>query len=86
MAIYKLATAGRIMEALEIYRWFLPLLHMDIGARFVQNIKLVETIVRGTSPVTRAPRLPLSAADEAMVRSITEAGLRTRPDLSKYGF
>ena len=33
-----------------------------------------------------APRLPLSAADEVMVRSIAEAGLRTRPDLSKYGF
>ena len=86
VAIYKLATSGRIMEALEIYRWFLPLLHMDIGPRFVQNIKLVETIVRGTSPVTRAPRLALSAAEANMVRSITEAGLSTRPDLSKYGF
>lgn len=86
VAIYKLAMSGRIGEALEIYRWFLPLLHMDIGPRFVQNIKLVETIVRGTSPVTRAPRLPLSGAEEAVVRAITEAGLRTRPDLGKYGF
>ena len=86
VAIYKLVAMGRITEALEIYRWFLPLLHMDIGPRFVQNIKLVETIVRGTSPVTRAPRLPLSAAEEAVVRSITTAGLKTRPDLGKYGF
>jgi 4-hydroxy-tetrahydrodipicolinate synthase len=85
VAIYRLAMAGRIAEALEIYRWFLPLLGMDIGPRFVQNIKLVEHIVRGTSPVTRAPRLPLSATDAAKVRSITEEGLRTRPDLSKYG-
>lgn len=85
VAIYRLAKAGRIAEALEIYRWFLPLLHMDIGPRFVQNIKLVEHIVRGTSPVTRAPRLPLSAAEAAHVRTITEEGLRTRPDLSKYG-
>jgi len=85
VAIYRLAVAGRIAEALEIYRWFLPLLHMDIGPRFVQNIKLVEHLVRGTSPVTRAPRLPLSAVDAAHVRAITEEGLRTRPDLSKYG-
>ena len=86
VAIYKLAEAGRIPEALEIYRWFLPLLSMDIGPKFVQNIKLVEAIVRGTSPVTRAPRLPLVGADEARVRAITEAGLKSRPDLSKYGF
>lgn len=86
VAIYKLAVAGRIGEALEIYRWFLPLLHMDIGPKFVQNIKLVENIVRGTSPVTRAPRLPLMGAEEAHVRAVTEAGLKRRPDLSKYGF
>jgi 4-hydroxy-tetrahydrodipicolinate synthase len=46
----------------------------------------VEAIVRGTSPVTRAPRLALVGAEEAHVRAVTEAGLRTRPDLSKYGF
>lgn len=86
VAIYKLAAQGRIPEALEIYRWFLPLLHMDIGPKFVQNIKLVETIVRGTSPMTRAPRLPLVGAEEAHVRAVTEAGLKSRPDLSRYGF
>lgn len=84
VAIYKLAMAGRIPEALEIYRWFLPLLHMDIGPRFVQNIKLVEHIVRGTSPVTRAPRLPLTNAAAQAVRAVTEAALATRPDLGKY--
>lgn len=86
VAIYKLIGEGRINEALEIYRWFLPLLHMDIGPKFVQNIKLVEHIVRGTSPVTRAPRLPLVGAEEAHVRAVTAAGLETRPDLAKYGF
>lgn len=85
VAIYKLAVAGRIPEALEIYRWFLPLLHMDIGPRFVQNIKLVEHIVRGTSPVTRAPRLPLTTDAAQAVRAITESALSTRPDLGKYG-
>jgi len=86
VAIYRLVEEGRIPEALEIYRWFLPLLHMDIGPKFVQNIKLVETIVRGTSPVTRAPRLALVGAEEAQVRAVTEAGLKSRPDLAKYGF
>jgi 4-hydroxy-tetrahydrodipicolinate synthase len=86
VAIYRLVEAGRIAEAMEIYRWFLPLLAMDIGPKFVQNIKLVEHIVRGTSPVTRAPRLPLVGAEAAHVRAVTETGLRTRPDLGKYGF
>jgi 1-pyrroline-4-hydroxy-2-carboxylate deaminase len=84
VAIYRLVQAGRIAEALEIYRWFLPLLHMDIGPKFVQNIKLVEHLVRGTSTVTRAPRLPLVGTELAHVTAVTEAGLRTRPDLAKY--
>jgi 4-hydroxy-tetrahydrodipicolinate synthase len=59
---------------------------MDIGPKFVQNIKLVEHIVRGTSPLVRQPRLPLIGAEEALVRKVTETGLKTRPDLTKYGF
>lgn len=86
VAIYKLVEAGRIAEAMEIYRWFLPLLHMDIGPKSVQNIKLVEHLVRGVSPVTRAPRLPLVGAEDAHIRALTAHGLSTRPDLSKYGF
>ncbi|MEO6014749.1 MAG: dihydrodipicolinate synthase family protein [Devosia sp.] len=86
VAIYKLLQRGHIPEALEIYRWFLPLLHLDIGPKFVQNIKLVEHIVRGTSPLVRQPRLPLIGAEEAHIRAITEAGLKSRPDLARYGF
>ncbi len=86
VAIYKLVQQGRITEALEIYRWFLPLLHQDIGPKFVQNIKLVEHLVRGVSPVTRAPRLPLVGAEEAAVKAVVEEGLASRPDLGKYGF
>jgi 4-hydroxy-tetrahydrodipicolinate synthase len=85
VAIYRLVQAGRIAEALEIYRWFLPLLHLDIGPKFVQQIKLAEAIVRGVSPVTREPRLPLAGAEEAAVRQTVEQGLATRPDLGKYG-
>ena len=49
MAIYDLMQAGRTSEAREIYRWFMPLLHLDVSQRFVQNIKLTEHMVRGTS-------------------------------------
>jgi len=85
VAIYRLVQEGRIAEALEIYRWFLPLLHMDIGPKFVQNIKLVEHVVRGTSPIVRQPRLELVGAEAAHVRAVATQGLSTRPDLGKYG-
>lgn len=84
VAIYRLVQAGRIAEALELYRWFLPLLHLDIGPKFVQQIKLAEAIVRGVSPMTREPRLPLVGAEEAAVRRTVETGLATRPDLARF--
>ena len=85
VAIYKLVRAGRIAEAMEIYRWFLPLLHLDIGPKFVQKIKLCEAIVRGTSPVVRKPRLELVGAEAAAVRATVETALASRPDLRAYG-
>jgi len=51
VALYRLAAAGRYAEALELYRWFMPLLHLDVSVKFVQNIRLVESIVRGPSTV-----------------------------------
>ena len=58
--IYKLLKAGRVEEARAIYRWFAPLLALDVSPKLVQNIKLAETIVGlGTEPV-RPPRLPLA--------------------------
>jgi dihydrodipicolinate synthase/N-acetylneuraminate lyase len=86
VAIYRLVQKGRIAEALEIYRWFLPLLHLDIGPKFVQKIKFCEHLVRGTSPMVRQPRLQLVGAEEQAVRAVVETGLSTRPDLSRYGF
>jgi 4-hydroxy-tetrahydrodipicolinate synthase len=85
VAIYRLATNGRYEEAREIYRWFMPLLHLDVSHRFVQNIKVVEGIVRGTSTVVRAPRLELEGEELERVEEITAAALATQPDLSRYG-
>ncbi|HMR31330.1 MAG TPA: dihydrodipicolinate synthase family protein [Geminicoccaceae bacterium] len=84
VAIYRLVRAGRTAEALEIYRWFMPLLHLDFSTRFVQNIKLVEHLVRGTATTVRQPRLELVGAEREAVVAITEKALATRPDLSRY--
>ena len=86
MAIYNLAQAGRMSEAREIYRWFMPLLHLDVSQRFVQNIKLAEHLVRGTATSVRAPRLELEGAERRHVEAVVAAALKTRPDLARYGF
>ncbi|HET6468978.1 MAG TPA: dihydrodipicolinate synthase family protein [Geminicoccaceae bacterium] len=85
VAIHRLAGQGRIEEAREIYRWFMPLLHLDVSVKFVQNIKLVEQVVRGTSTVVRAPRLELVGAEREQVLATVEAALARRPDLARYG-
>ena len=58
VAIYELQKAGRIQEAIEIYRWFLPLLELDIDTKLVQNIKLAEVATGIGTENVRAPRLP----------------------------
>ena len=62
VAIYKLVQAGRIQEALEIYRWFRPLLDLDVSTNLVQNIKLAEVHAIGSTNRCRAPRMALSGA------------------------
>ncbi len=60
VAIWELVRQGRMEEALAVYRWFQPLLDLDVSARLVQNIKLVEALAAGSNDRCRAPRLPLS--------------------------
>jgi dihydrodipicolinate synthase/N-acetylneuraminate lyase len=84
VAIYKLAKAGRIEEALTIYRWFLPLLELDINAQLVQNIKLAEVGTGLGSEYVRAPRLPLMGAERERVLAIINSSLKNRPTLPDY--
>ena len=86
VAIYKLQKAGRIADALEIYRWFLPLLELDINSKLVQNIKLAETYTEIGTENVRAPRLPLIGDERKKVIQIIESSLKNRPDLSKYNY
>lgn len=84
VAVFKLAKAGRINEALAIYRWFLPLLELDINSLLVQNIKLAEVHTGIGTEFVRAPRLPLQGSERERVLAIIEKALKTRPTLPDY--
>jgi len=83
VAIYRLLKAGRIDDALAIYRWFAPLLHLDVSTKLVQNIKLCEAKVGVGNEYVRAPRLPLHGEERARVEKIIDDALRNRPALPK---
>jgi 4-hydroxy-tetrahydrodipicolinate synthase len=84
VAIYRLAKSGRIKEAIGIFRWFLPLLELDINSKLVQNIKLAEVYTGIGSEYVRAPRLPLAGTEREKVVNIIEDSLKLRPELPDY--
>lgn len=84
VAIFKLAKAGRIAEALKIYRWFLPLLELDIHPKLVQYIKLAEAQAGIGSETVRAPRLTLIGEERERVLNIINTGIKNRPQLPDY--
>ncbi|NQX84931.1 MAG: dihydrodipicolinate synthase family protein [Flavobacteriaceae bacterium] len=84
VAIYELQKAGRIQEAIAIYRWFLPLLELDINPKLVQNIKLAEVATGIGTEIVRAPRLPLIGEERKHVLKVIEQGLKNRPTLPEY--
>jgi len=84
VTIFKLAQQGRYAEAVEIYRWFLPLLRLDTIPTLVQCIKLAEQVCGRGSEVVRAPRLALTGEERSYVINLVEQAIATRPDLSKY--
>ena len=86
VAIFKLQSQGKVKEAIEIYRWFLPLLELDINPKLVQNIKLAESILGIGSENVRLPRIPLFGKERDEVLSIIKKGINNRPDLTKYNY
>ena len=81
VAIYKLVKAGRIAEATAIYRWFMPLLELDIHPKLVQYIKLAETQAGIGSENVREPRLALIGDERERVLKIINEGIAKRPVL-----
>ncbi|MFT4077099.1 MAG: dihydrodipicolinate synthase family protein [Asticcacaulis sp.] len=79
--LVKALEAGDIATAREIYRWFLPLLHLDAEHDLVQSIKLAEQIMGRGSERVRMPRMPLTGARRAEVTAMVEKAAATRPSL-----
>ena len=84
VAIYELHRVGKIKEALEIYKWFLPLLELDTNSKLVQNIKLAEVATGIGTEKVREPRLPLIGKERENVLEIIEKSLKSRPILPDY--
>ena len=84
VAIFRLVKAGRIEEAIQIYRWFMPLLELDIHPKLVQYIKLAETQAGIGSENVRAPRLTLIGEERERVLKIINDGISARPSLPDY--
>ena len=80
--VWDLMQAGEWEKAREIWRWFLPLMTLDIGPHFVQKIKLVLQEVGLGSEWVRAPRLPLAGAEREAIMALIRRGLAERPTLS----
>ena len=83
-AIYHYVKAGEIDKALDIYRWFMPLLELDISPQLVQNIKLCEVATGLGTGHVRAPRLPLEGDEKRRVLDIIDTAMKSRKDISDY--
>ena len=83
--LFRLAKQKRFEEALALYSWFMPLLHLDARPDLVQCIKLCEERVGRGSAVTRPPRLALQGETLQEVTAIIDAALANRPTLPDVG-
>jgi 4-hydroxy-tetrahydrodipicolinate synthase len=80
--LWDLATAGRYEEALKVYRWYTPLLHLDTHVKLVQYIKLASAETGHGSELVRAPRLPLVGREREEVLALVRKAIQTRPKVS----
>ncbi len=80
--LWDLALAGNYEEAVKVYRWYTPLLHLDTHVKLVQYIKLAAQECGYGSELTRAPRLPLVGEERERILKIIRDGIRTRPQIS----
>lgn len=83
--LFRLARDGRLREALPLYDWFMPLLHLDARPDLVQCIKLCEALAGRGDERTRAPRLPLTGAVREEIVTMMRTAMATRPSLPDVG-
>lgn len=84
VAIYQLVKTGKINEATDIYRWFMPLLELDIHPKLVQYIKLAETLAGIGSENVRSPRLTLIGDEREKILKIINDGINSRPQFGDF--
>lgn len=84
VAIYQLIKKGHLEEALAIYRWFMPLLELDIHAKLVQYIKLAEAAAGLGTEHVRPPRLKLTGVERVQILTIINDALQSRPNLKIF--
>lgn len=79
VAIYNLVKAEELGEAIRIYRWFMPLLELDIHSKLVQYIKLAATQTGISSEFVRAPRLTLVGDERERILKVINEAIKKRP-------
>lgn len=77
--LYRLAAAGKVQEALVLYRWFMPLLHLDVRVKLVQYIKLANQMTGEGAEWVRAPRLLLTGTERALAEAVIAKAMKTNP-------
>ncbi len=77
--LWDLAMEGRYEEAVTVYRWYTPLLHLDTHPKLVQYIKLAMAELELAPETVRAPRLPLVGQERAAIQEIIRRALQSRP-------
>ena len=79
--LFELARAGKVEEALALYRWFMPVLHLDVEVKLVQYLKLANQMTGMGSEFVRRPRLTLTGEERIRVEGIINQALETRPQM-----
>ena len=82
MRFWALATAGRYEEARDLYRWFMPVLHLDCHVKLVQYIKLAQAMAGLGSETVREPRMTLEGEERRRVADVVQRALDSRPKLA----
>jgi len=80
--LFELSAAGRYKEALPLYRWFMPILHLDCHTKLVQYIKFAQAMAGLGSETVRPPRLKLEGEERARIGAIIRTALDSRPKLA----
>ena len=80
---WELTRAGEWEQARAFYRWFTPLLHLDVHPKFVQYIKLAVQECGLGKEWVRAPRLPLVGAERKLILKVIHDAIASRPKIQK---